>query len=195
MSETLDNGGIEIIVGCMFSRKTDELLLRLDRHQIAEPHLKRLGIIRRVGLFKPTRDSRWGGNAVVESRSGRKSPAIFFSRSEDLLALGEDYEVMGIEEIQFLDSEFPRVANRLARRHKRVIGCGLDLDFEGKPFPVTAEAMAIANMVTKLAAVCTLCGKTAYYSQRLDPSREKILVGDTEYAPRCLKCFKWPEAT
>ena len=194
MSETLDNGGIEIIVGCMFSRKTDELLLRLDRHRIAEPFLKRNGIIKRVGLFKPTRDKRWGGNAVVESRSGRKSPAVFFGQSEELLALGEDYEVMGVEELQFLDPKFPQVANTLARRGRRIIGCGLDLDFEGKPFPVTAESMAIANVVTKLTAICALCGKTAFYSQRLTDCTDLIMVGDGEYEPRCLKCFKWPEA-
>jgi thymidine kinase len=173
-------GSIEVICGSMFSGKTEELIRRLKRAQIA-----RL----RVEIFKPRTDTRFDETAVV-SHNANYIQSTPVENSSSILLLGSDVQVVGIDEAQFFDDELPNVCNILANRGVRVIVAGLDMDFKGKPFGPMPRLMAIAESVTKVHAVCVICGNPALYSYRLVPDETTVLLGEKEsYEPRCRVCY------
>ena len=176
-------GSIEVICGSMFSGKTEELIRRLKRAQIA-----RL----RVEIFKPRTDTRFDETAVV-SHNANYIQSTPVENSSSILLLGSDVQVVGIDEAQFFDDELPNVCNILANRGVRVIVAGLDMDFKGKPFGPMPQLMAIAESVTKVHAVCVRCGNPALYSYRLVPDEATVLLGEKEsYEPRCRICYNLP---
>lgn len=164
----------------MFSGKTEELIRRLKRAEIAK--LK-------VEIFKPASDTRYGENAVV-SHNSNSIPSIPVDHSSAILLYGGDSQVVGIDEAQFFDDELPEVCNKLANKGIRVIVAGLDMDFSGKPFGPMPQLMAIAEEVTKVQAVCVKCGGPALYSYRLVENDNRFLLGEKEsYEPRCRGCY------
>jgi thymidine kinase len=175
------SGWIEVIVGSMFSGKSEELIRRLRRAQIAK---------RRVQVFKPAIDDRYSETHIT-SHSEMKLPSLAVSTSADILAgVLDDTEVVGIDEGQFFDAELPAVCTTLANRGKRVIVAGLDQDYLGRPFQPMPHLLAIAEYITKTLAICMVCGEPANHTQRLIKSKELVLVGATDaYEARCRKCF------
>lgn len=164
----------------MFSGKTEELIRRLKRAQIAKLQ---------VEIFKPTTDTRYHESEVVshDSNSISSTPV---ANSAAILLLGNNTQVVGIDEAQFFDENLPEVCNKLAEQGIRVIVAGLDMDFSGKPFGPMPSLMAIAEHVTKVNAVCVKCGSPAMYSYRTVSNDAKILLGEKEsYEPRCRPCF------
>jgi thymidine kinase len=176
-----NQGWIEVIVGSMFSGKSEELIRRLRRAQIAR---------QRVQIFKPALDTRYADDAIV-SHSEMRIPSRAVASSRALLALVEDdTEVVGIDEGQFFDQELPAVVNELANRGKRVIVAGLDQDYLGKPFEPMPQLLAIAEYITKTLAICMVCGNPANHTQRLVPGGDRVLLGtDGTYEARCRACF------
>jgi thymidine kinase len=173
-------GSIEVICGSMFSGKTEELIRRLRRAQIA-----RLT----VEIFKPKTDTRFDENAVV-SHNANSIQSTPVDTSSAILLLGSDVQVVGIDEAQFFDDELPNVCTILANKGVRVIVAGLDMDYKGNPFGPMPALMAIAESITKVHAVCVKCGNPALYSYRLAPGEGTILLGEKEsYEPRCRACY------
>jgi thymidine kinase len=176
-----NHGWIEVITGSMFSGKSEELIRRLRRAQIAR---------RKVQIFKPTLDNRHGEDHII-SHSEMRIPSESLASSRDLLdRVLSDTEVVGIDEGQFFDAELPGVCNRLADQGKRVIVAGLDQDYLGKPFEPMPQLLAIAEYITKTLAICMVCGSPANHTQRLVVSTERVLVGaQGTYEARCRQCF------
>ncbi|MET1056664.1 MAG: thymidine kinase [Pedobacter sp.] len=173
-------GSIEVICGSMFSGKTEELIRRLKRAEIAK--LK-------VEIFKPATDTRYDETDVV-SHNYNSIAATAVEHSAAILLLKPDTQVVGIDEAQFFDEGLPEVCDTLANKGIRVIVAGLDMDFAGKPFGPVPAMMAIAELVTKVNAVCVRCGNPAMYSFRRVAGEAKILLGEKEsYEPRCRICF------
>jgi thymidine kinase len=174
-------GWIEVIVGCMFSGKSEELIRRLRRAQIAR---------QRVQIFKPIIDTRFSDDHIV-SHSDMRIPSEAVATSRLLLEhVGTDAEVVGIDEGQFFDLELPMVCNTLADRGVRVIVAGLDQDYLGKPFEPMPQLLAIAEYITKTHAICMVCGNPASHTQRLVASGDRVLVGASGlYEARCRACF------
>jgi thymidine kinase len=174
-------GWIEVIVGCMFSGKSEELIRRLRRAQIAR---------QRVQIFKPIIDARFSDDHIVSHSDMRiQSEAVATSRLL-LERVGEDAEVVGVDEGQFFDLELPMVCNTLADRGVRVIVAGLDQDYLGKPFEPMPQLLAIAEYITKTHAICMVCGNPASHTQRLVASGDRVLVGASGlYEARCRACF------
>jgi thymidine kinase len=173
-------GSIEVICGSMFSGKTEELLRRLKRAQIAKLN---------VEIFKPATDTRYDVTAIVShDRNSIQSTPV--ENSSAILLLDTNVQVVGIDEAQFFDENLPDVCNMLAQKGIRVIVAGLDMDFSGKPFGPMPALMAIAELVTKVNAVCVRCGSPAVYSYRTVANESKILLGEKDsYEPRCRPCF------
>ncbi len=174
------SGSIEVVCGSMFSGKTEELIRRLKRAQIAKLN---------VEIFKPKTDTRYDETAVVshDQNSIQSTPV---DSSSAILLLRTNTQVVGIDEAQFFDEELPDVCNKLAKKGIRVIIAGLDMDFLGKPFGPMPALMAIAEHVTKVNAVCMQCGGPAVYSYRTVANESKILLGEKDsYEPRCRACF------
>jgi thymidine kinase len=173
-------GWIEVVCGSMFSGKTEELLRRLRRAQIAG---------RRVEIFKPSVDIRYGEDQVVShDQNAIRSTAV--AHSENIFLLAEGTEVIGIDEAQFLDAQLPEVCEKLARKGIRVIVAGLDMDFEGKPFGCMPALLAVADYITKVHAICLQCGDIAHFSFRKGDSKSRILLGEKDvYEPRCRTCY------
>src|ERR671921_1057916 len=176
-----NHGWIEIIVGSMFSGKSEELIRRLRRAQIAR---------QKVQIFKPAVDSRYADDHIV-SHSEMRIPSCAVPSSRVLLERVEaDTEVVGIDEGQFFDLELPMICNTLADQGKRVIVAGLDQDSLGKPFEPMPQLLAIAEFITKTHAICMVCGNPANHTQRLVPSGDRVLLGaQGVYEARCRKCF------
>ena len=173
-------GGIEVITGPMFSGKTEELIRRLRRSQIAKL---------RVEIFKPTTDTRYDPTSIVshDLNSIHSTPV---SNSSAILLYGSNVDVVGIDEAQFFDDGLPSVCEKLASKGIRVIAAGLDMDYLVLPFGPIPELMAVEEFVTKVQAVCVRCGAGASHSFRLVNSEEKVLLGEKEsYEPRCRVCF------
>ncbi|NDD64850.1 MAG: thymidine kinase [Acidobacteria bacterium] len=165
----------------MFSGKSEELIRRLRRAQIAR---------RKVQIFKPQIDSRYSVEQIVSHSDMKIESIAVSSASEILAAVGMDTEVVGIDEGQFFDQDLVRVANQLADLGKRVIIAGLDMDYLGRPFDPMPLLLAIAEDVTKTRAICVRCGGPAAYTQRLFESRERVVVGASgSYEARCRGCF------
>jgi thymidine kinase len=174
-------GWIEVITGSMFSGKSEELIRRLRRAQIAR---------QRVQIFKPVVDNRYGEGHITSHSAQRIESEEVGSSRELLERVRPDTEVVGIDEGQFFDAELPAVVNTLADQGKRVIVAGLDQDYLGKPFEPMPQLLAIAEYITKTLAICVVCGEPANHTQRLVNSSERVLVGaQGTYEARCRACF------
>lgn len=179
-------GWIEVICGSMFSGKSEELIRRLRRAQIAR---------QRVQVFKPRIDDRYSDEHIVSHSDFRIRSQAVAGSNEILDALVDRTQVVGIDEAQFFDPGVVRVCNRLANLGKRVIVAGLDKDYRGLPFDPIPELLAIAEDITKTLAICMRCGSpSANYTQRLVDNEERILVGaDGAYEARCRHCYEPPD--
>jgi thymidine kinase len=175
-------GWIEVICGPMFSGKSEELIRRIRRAQIAR---------QRVQLFKPSIDDRYSDSEVV-SHSQQRLPSTPVASSVDILGcLGDKTEVIGVDEAQFFDEELVDVCQRLANLGKRVIVAGLDMDYRGEPFTPMPRLMAVAEYVTKQLAICMRCGNPANHTQRLTDDDATIVVGAQDtYEARCRRCYE-----
>ncbi len=181
ISQAEARGWIEVVCGSMFSGKTEELIRRLKRARIAR---------QQVEIFKPALDNRYAETAVV-SHDENAIPSIVVDTADQILLLAGDAAVIGIDEAQFFGDELVAVCETLARRGRRVIAAGLDQDFRGRPFGPVPALMAVAEYVTKLHAICVVCGAPANHSQRLVASDDRMLVGEKEaYEPRCRLHFE-----
>lgn len=189
MFENRKIGWIECICGSMFSGKSEELLRRIKRGVIAK---------QKVLLFKPTIDNRYEADKV-STHNGNSYDSICIESSSEIYNYikNEKYDIIGIDEVQFFDEEIVNVINDLADKGIRVIVAGLDMDFRGEPFYPMPQIMAISEIVTKLHAVCSVCGAEASRSQRLidgQPARYDdpiVVVGASEsYEARCRHCHK-----
>ena len=180
-------GWIEVVVGPMFSGKSEELIRRLRRAEIAR---------QRVQIFKPIIDQRYSTNGIV-SHSGLELASDLVRTAEDILEKVEPRtEVVGIDEGQFLGEGLLEVCTKMADLGKRVIVTGLDTDFMGRPFEPMPRLLAIAEEITKLLAICVRCGNPAVHTQRLVASEELIVVGaGGMYEARCRRCFEPQLAT
>jgi thymidine kinase len=177
-------GWIEVICGSMFSGKTEELIRRLTRAKIARQKIK---------IFKPALDKRYHLENIV-SHNENSIEATPVNLSSEIIALSENAEVVGLDEAQFFDESIVSVCDELANSGKRVIIAGLDMDYLGKPFGCMPQLMAIAEYVTKVHAICMVCGEVASHSYRLSPSNERVLLGETDlYEARCRRCFNLGE--
>jgi len=178
-------GWIEVICGPMFSGKSEELIKRLRRAQIAK---------RRVQIFKHGIDARYDATSIV-SHSQQSLPGVALTNVADLLELVDDRtELVAIDEGQFFGDEIVDVANKLSNQGKRVIVAGLDLDFRGKPFGPMPLLICSAEYVTKQLAICMTCGNPANFTQRLSDAKGQIVVGAAEtYEARCRQHFEPPE--
>ena len=163
-------GWIEVICGSMFSGKTEELIRRIRRVKLAKQKVK---------VFKPKKDTRYNKKKITSHDSNTiKSKSV--SSSNKIIKLSENFDVIGIDEVQFFDDGIVDVCNSLANSGKRVIVAGLDMDYKGKPFGQMPNLLAIAEYVTKVHAVCTRTGKMANYTHRIVDNDELILLGDTK---------------
>jgi len=179
-----DTGWIEVITGCMFSGKTEELIRRLRRAQIAKQKVK---------IFKPRIDARYSENSIV-SHNERSLPSILIENINEVLEHSDDAQVIGIDEAQFFNEEIVRICNVLASEGKRVIVSGLDQDYTGKPFEPVPQLLAIAEYITKQHAICVVCGNPADKTQRKTTESERVIVGAADiYEARCRKCHYIPE--
>jgi len=176
-------GWVEVICGCMFSGKTEELIRRLKRAQIAG---------QRVEIFKPNTDIRYDERDIVSHDASRiRSTPVEHPTNILLYASGMD--VVGIDEAQFFDDGIIDVVTELARQNVRVIITGLDMDYTGKPFGPIPALLAQAEYITKLHAICMRCGEIANYSYRKAKIDDRILLGEKDvYEPRCRNCFYNP---
>jgi thymidine kinase len=176
-------GWIEVIAGCMFSGKTEELIRRLRRAQIAR---------QTVAIFKPRIDTRYSTTQIV-SHSDLKLEALVVEKPSEILALAKDAQVVGIDEGQFFDMTLVETVERLANDGKRVVIAGLDQDYLGKPFEPMPQLLAVAEYITKTLAICMLCGNPADRTQRISDSSARVLVGAKDaYEARCRRCFHPP---
>jgi thymidine kinase len=182
--QRVDLGWIEVICGSMFSGKSEELIRRLRRAQIAK---------QRVQIFKPKLDHRFSEDHIV-SHSDMKIKSQLVSSADEVMELLDDRtQVVGIDEGQFFDLELVSVCNRMADRGKRVIVAGLDQDYRGRPFDPMPQLLSIAEYITKTLAICVRCGAPANRTQRTVRSSERVLVGATDsYEARCRLCFEVP---
>jgi thymidine kinase len=174
-------GSVEVIAGSMFSGKTEELIRLLRRAKYARQAIQ---------VFKPRIDTRYSEDHVA-SHDRSLFPSIVIDRAVDIYRhLLPETQVVGIDEGQFFDDDLVDVANDLAARGLRLIVAGLDTDWRGEPFAPMPALMAIAESVTKLHAVCVVCGQTASRTQRKIRNNDAILVGDhLSYEARCRSCF------
>lgn len=175
-------GWIEVVVGPMFSGKSEELIRRLRRAEIAR---------QRVQIFKPAIDQRYAASEIVShSGLGIRSDNVA-TAYEVLEKIDPRTEVIGIDEGQFLGEGLVDVAQRLANMGKRVIITGLDTDYLGRPFAPMPRLLAVAEEITKLLAICVQCGNPAVHTQRLVASEDLIVVGaGGMYEARCRRCFE-----
>jgi thymidine kinase len=175
-------GWIEVIVGPMFSGKSEELIRRLRRAEIGK---------QRVQIFKPAIDQRYAKNGIV-SHSGLEIPSELVQEGSEILQkVAPRTEVVGIDEAQFLGDTIVADCARLAELGKRVIVTGLDTDFMGRPFEPMPRLLAVAEEITKLLAICVRCGNPAVHTQRIVASEELIVVGaGGMYEARCRRCFE-----
>lgn len=172
-------GWIEVIAGCMFSGKTEELIRRLRRAMIAK---------QKVIVFKPKIDNRYAEREIV-SHSEQSLPSEVVEDASEILELAKDAQVVGIDEAQFFKMNIVDVANKLADDGKRVIIAGLDQDYRGQPFEPMPQLLAIAEYITKTLAICVVCGNPADRTQRKTPVKDRVVVGAADiYEARCRKC-------
>jgi len=178
-----NTGWIEVVCGCMFSGKTEELIRRARRAEIAK---------QRVAIFKPRIDNRYSAQHIV-SHSEQSLTSTVVDDAAEILALCGDAQVIGVDEGQFFKSNLVEVCETLANQGKRVIVAGLDQDYRGKPFEPMPQLLAIAEYITKTLAICVVCGNPADRTQRKNQSADRVLVGAKDiYEARCRHCFEPP---
>lgn len=183
-------GWIEVISGCMFAGKTEELIRRINVLSYAKKN---------IIVFKPKIDNRYSDSEIV-SHSGAKVPCLVVEKAQDILKKIEaDTEVVAIDEVQFFDKDIVEVCEYLADKGIRVMVADLDKDFRGESFGVMPELLTRAEFVTKLTAVCAKCGAPATRTQRLVNGKPAgfedpiVMVGaDESYEPRCRHCHQVP---
>ena len=180
LPNTRKRGWIEVVAGSMFSGKTEELIRRLRRAEIAR---------QKVEIFKPSIDVRYSATDVVShNENSIRSTAV--DNSATILLLSGNVDVIGIDEAQFFDIGLIDVCNKLADMGIRVIVAGLDMDFKGQPFGPVPGLMASAEYVTKVHAICMRCGNLAQFSHRLSDTDKLVVLGEKEaYEPLCRECF------
>jgi len=181
---THKTGWIEVICGPMFSGKTEELIRRLRRAQIARLN---------VAIFKPRIDNRYSEDRVV-SHSDVSLPSVAVSSSAEILKKAADAKVLGIDEAQFFDADLVEVCKKLAGRGVRVIVAGLDQDYRTVPFEPIPQLLAEAEYITKTLAICVRCGAPANRTYRLSEESERVVVGASDrYEARCRSCYIPPK--
>lgn len=174
-----DMGWIEVICGPMFSGKSEELIRRLRRAEIAR--LK-------IAIFKPTIDDRYSTNHIV-SHSEQRISSIAVSSAQEIRDRITDQQVIGIDEAQFFDLDLVDICQELAGMKKRVIVAGLDQDYTGKPFEPIPQLLAVAEFISKTLAICVKCGSPAGRTQRLTHDADRVVVGASDiYEARCRFC-------
>ena len=178
------NGGIgwiEVIVGSMFSGKSEELIRRLRRAQIAR---------QKVQVFKPIIDDRYSIEQIASHSGMTHVSKPVMTAAEMMAQMEDDTQIVGIDEGQFFDMAVVEAVNELANSGKRVIIAGLDQDYLGRPFEPMPQLLSIAEFITKTHAICVKCGNTANYSQRTVASDSRVEVGASDkYEARCRQCF------
>lgn len=190
MYQQYKEGWLEVISGCMFAGKTEELIRRIKVLEYAK---------KKIAVFKPTIDNRYSEDCIV-SHCGSSVKSFNITKAHDMFQnIDDSFDVIAIDEIQFFDKEVVAICNYFADRGKRVMVAGLDMDFRGEPFSVMPELFTLAEFVTKLTAVCMKCGAPATRSQRLingHPAHYQdpiIFVGAKEqYEARCRHCHDVP---
>ena len=176
----VSSGSVEVICGSMFSGKTQELIRRLKRLKVAKKKFK---------VFKPAIDIRYKKNKIV-SHNKDSINATVVNNIAEIQNLISDEEVIAIDEAQFFDETLISLCNDLANKGKRIIICGLDMDYLGVPFGIMPSLMAISDSITKLHAICSDCGDTANYSYRKSIDQDRIVIGEKdEYKALCRVCF------
>jgi thymidine kinase len=178
-----DAGWIEVICGSMFSGKTEELIRRLRRAQIAQmPTI----------IFKPRIDSRYSETHIV-SHNKMKLESYLVNTPQEILDLAENASVVAIDEAQFFNDSILDVCKTLASQGKRVVVAGLDTDYRGVPFGPMPQLMCEADYLDKLRAICVQCGNPATYTQRTSTDAGQVVIGELDkYEARCRKCFQAP---
>jgi len=175
------SGWIEVICGSMFSGKTEELIRRLKRARIAG---------QKVEIFKPRIDTRYGVEKVV-SHDENSLLAAPIAKSSAILSVDDSVNVVGIDEAQFFDADIVEHTQELARRGKRIVIAGLDMDFRGQPFGPMPNLLAVAEYITKVHAICSHCGNLATHSYRLTASGDTVVLGEKDlYEARCRNCYQ-----
>ncbi|MFL2997758.1 MAG: thymidine kinase [Candidatus Neomarinimicrobiota bacterium] len=175
-----DAGKIEVICGCMFSGKTEELIRRIRRAQIAK-----LSVI----VFKPFIDSRYSRNEIV-SHNNIKIESHSLKSSMEIKSYSLNFDVIGIDEAQFFDKNILKVCQHLAFNGKRVLIAGLDKDYRGLPFGSMPQLMCEADYLDKLRAICVKCSRSASYTKRISTEVGQVVIGELDkYEARCRKCF------
>ena len=176
-------GWIEVICGSMFSGKTEELIRRLRRAQIAQMS---------IAIFKPKIDSRFSEGHIV-SHNHIKMESHIIDEPNDILDIAKEHEVIGIDEAQFFDNSLINTCKELANSGKRVVVAGLDTDYRGLPFGPMPEIMCEADYLDKLRAICIKCGNPASYTQRTSSDSGQVVIGELDkYEARCRNCFQAP---
>jgi thymidine kinase len=177
-------GSIEVICGSMFSGKSEELIRRLRRAQIAK---------QRVQIFKPRLDNRFSEDHIVSHSDMKMKSELVIEAPEILTRLERETQVVGIDEAQFFGLDLVEVCNQMADMGKRVIVAGLDQDYRARPFDPMPQLLAVAEYITKTLAICVRCGAPANRTQRLNPNAGRVMVGGNgSYEARCRACFKPP---
>ena len=180
------SGWIEVICGSMFSGKTEELIRRLRRAQIARQN---------VVVFKPKIDDRYDKENIV-SHNKQQIKSIVIEKPEEILEHSIFAQVIGIDEAQFFNNDLVDIVQKLADSGKRVIIAGLDKDYRNQPFEPIPQLLAVAEYITKTLAICVRCGAPANYTQRITNSTKRVLVGTTDtYEARCRHCYEPPKET
>ena len=176
----VDSGWIEVICGNMFSGKTEELIRRLRRAQIAQM---------KISIFKPRIDSRYSENQIV-SHNLLKMDSRIVDKAKEIFDFTKETDVVGIDEAQFFDDGLIEISNQLAKANKRIVIAGLDKDYTGKAFGPIHQLMIDAEYVSKVNAICIACGDPASFTQRISSEKDLVVVGETDkYEARCRKCF------
>ena len=176
-------GWIEVICGSMFSGKTEELIRRIRRAQIAR---------QKIAIFKPAIDTRFSNEEIV-SHDDQKLPSLIVKNAQQIIPLALEAQVVGIDEAQFFGKSLIKVCKMLANMGKRVIVAGLDMDYRGEPFQPIPGLLAIAEDITKTHAICVICGNPANYTQRKTKSKNQVVIGAADiYEARCRNCFEPP---
>jgi len=173
-------GWIEVICGPMFSGKTEELIRRLVRAQIAKQE---------VAIFKPSLDDRFQENYIV-SHNQRRIKSIQVSNPEQILEYKDKAAVFGIDEAQFFQPAIVSVCGELAKNRKRVVVAGLEKDYQAKPFGPMPDLLVNAEYITKVNAICMKCGDPANFSHRISREKKQVVVGETDkYEALCRRCY------
>ena len=174
-------GWIEVICGPMFSGKTEELIRRLIRAQIAK---------QRVAIFKPTSDNRYEQDYIV-SHNQRKIKSIQVKKVDVIIDYIDQADVFGIDEAQFFDNSIIDVCQKLANAGKRVVIAGLEKDYLANPFGPMPKLLADAEYITKVNAICMKCGNPANFSHRISKEKKQVVLGESDkYEALCRKCYK-----